>query len=289
MYCFHPFGMQSNISVYYNSESIFVVKRFGTMKNVILKTPYNKEFIISGSDRDKSIIGAIESNRGLYEQNNLKLLKRIIKPDSICLDIGANIGVISLSLSYLATQGRVISFEPSNYNYTFLLRNILQNNVFNILPLNYGLLDTECTIDFSYVEEVAGCSFISDTGVKEGVAETIKCISLDTWVDIVGLEHIDFIKMDVEGAEIKALNGGIKTIKKVSPDLMIEFNPVPLKRFFNENPSNLFDWLHNHYERIYLISEGLTEIKDYDQIEQILQKGKGWEDLYCTSKHLKKI
>ncbi len=256
------------------------------MKDVVLKTPYNKDFVISGSEKDKSIIGAIESNKGYYEQNNMELLKKIIKPDAVCLDIGANIGVISLCLGYLASYGKVFAFEPSYHNFTFLVRNIIQNEVSNIMPLNYGLLDKECNIDFSYVEEVAGCSFIADTGIKEGVSEKIKCISLDAWDNAVGIDHIDFIKMDVEGSEIKALAGSMKTLKKFKPDLLIEFNPIPMKRFFNERPSQLFDILQKIYDRIYLISDRENEliiIDDFNHLENMLKKGKGWEDLFCTS------
>lgn len=225
------------------------------MRDVTLKTPYSKDFIISGSDKDKSIIGTIASNNGHYEQKNMELLEKIIKSDAVCLDIGANIGVISLCLGYLAPQGKVFAFEPSYRNFTYLIRNIIQNDVFNILPLNYGLLNEECNIDFSYVEEVAGCSFIADTGIKEGISETIKCISLDGWVDAVGIDRIDFIKMDIEGSEIKALTGSMKTLKRFRPEMLIEFNPVPMKRFFNESPSQLFDILQNLYDTIYLISD----------------------------------
>lgn len=275
-----------NISVYYISEIIIVDRRVCILKNVILKTPYNKDFLISGSEKDKSIIGAIESNNGHYEQNNMELLKKIIKPDSICLDIGANIGVISLCMSFLAPHGRVFAFEPSYHNFTYLMRNIVQNDTFNIIPVNLGLFDKECSVDFSYVEEVAGCSFISDTGVKEGLSEKIKCISLDAWVDVVGIDRINFVKMDVEGSEIKALAGAMETIKKFKPDLLIEFNPTPMKRFFNENPAQLFEILQKIFDRIYLVSDReskLIVIDNFHQLEHMLKKGKGWEDLFCTA------
>lgn len=259
------------------------------MKDVILKTPYHKDFLISGSEKDRSIIGAIESNGGRYEFHIMELLQKIIKTDAICLDVGANIGAISLCLGYLAPHGRVFAFEPSSHNFGFLLRNILQNDIKNILPLNYGILNKECIVDFSYVEEVAGCSFISETGIKEGVPEIVKCTNLDTWIDLTGIRRVDFIKMDVEGSEIKALSGSLKTLNKFKPDAIIEFNPIPMKRFFNDSPSQLYEILQNIYENIYLITDkkkDLIKIYDFHQIEQILQRGKGWEDLFCTSQEI---
>jgi len=257
------------------------------MKTVTLKTPLDRIFNISGSEKDRSIIGAIESNGGYYELNIMRLLKKMITPGSICIDVGANVGVISLCLGHLASKGKVFAFEASEHNFTYLVRNIIQNNCSTVLPLNYGILNDSCTVNFSYVEEVAGCSFISNTGVTAGISEQIRCISLDTWIESAGIQQLDFIKMDVEGAEIKALNGGMKTLEKFKPDMIIEFNPVPMKRFFGEDPVHLFNLLQNIYEHIYLISETkneLIKIEDYEQIQQILHVGKGWEDLFCTFK-----
>lgn len=95
------------------------------MKTVTLKLPFSdKEFEVSGSKIDKSIIGAIEYSNGFYEINVMNVLNNIIKKDDLCIDIGANIGVLSLAISSLADKGNVYSFEPSKSNFHFLNNNL---------------------------------------------------------------------------------------------------------------------------------------------------------------------
>lgn len=252
------------------------------MKKVVtLKTTFNKTtYIIAGSERDKSIIAQIQDNQ-LYEPHVMLLLSKIIKPHFTCLDIGANIGVISVVLSDLARNGRVYAFEPSHYNFLYLQENIALNNIMNIHPINYGVLDERCEIQFSYVEEVAGCSFMSNTGIKEGIEENVSCIKLDDWVKKHNIK-VDFIKLDVEGAEIKALTGASRTLQQYKPDLVIEFNPTTMKRFFAEDPQNLYRLLATIYPSIEVINNdgSLTKIIDYSHLQNTLKTG--WTDLYCS-------
>ncbi|MBU0496655.1 MAG: FkbM family methyltransferase [Candidatus Thermoplasmatota archaeon] len=259
------------------------------MKTIELKVPFcDEKFKISGSEKDKSIIGTIECNNGFYEPHLMNLLPKILRPNGIYLDIGANIGVITLALSKLAKQGKVYAFEPSQNNFEFLKLNIEQNQLDNVSPINLGIFDRNCEMEFSYVETVAGCSFMSESGVKEGICEQIKCLRLDEWVDETEIKKIDLVKMDVEGAEIKAINGGINTFKEFNPNLIIEFNPNPMERFFDQKPESLYQLLSKLYSHIYLIpdnSKNLIEIQEFNQLNEIIKKGKGWEDLLCSNQN----
>ncbi|MBI5902382.1 MAG: FkbM family methyltransferase [Deltaproteobacteria bacterium] len=256
------------------------------MKQVELRLPFdNNIFHLYGSERDKSVIGAIESNHGYYEPHIMNFLKKIIGSHFVSIDIGANIGAISLPLSHIAASGIVYSFEASKNNFAYLRKNIMANNVKNIEPINMGIYDKKCQLDFSYVEEVAGCSFLSTVGVKEGVSEVIDCIRLDDWIIENNIQKVDFIKLDVEGAEIHAINGSLNTFKNLKPDLIVEFNPNPIERFFGEKPESLYFLLADIFPNIFLIDDGsgsLIEINSYPQLIDIVRTRKGWEDLYCS-------
>src|SRR5215510_6752996 len=89
----------------------------------------NRQFHLSGSAIDKSVVGAIEQAQGIWEPHVTRLMARLIRPDHVCLDIRANIGVYTLVMSDLACQGRVHAFEPASMNFDYLQKNIADNQL----------------------------------------------------------------------------------------------------------------------------------------------------------------
>ncbi len=85
--------------------------------------------MITGNELDSSIVKEIEDGRGIYERSTSLLLWNIIRPDAVCLDIGANIGVISITLSYIVKEGKIHAFEPAEENFNFLVQDIEKNNI----------------------------------------------------------------------------------------------------------------------------------------------------------------
>ena len=69
----------------------------------------------------------------------------------------------------------------------------------------------------------------------------IKLTTLDTYVKSNGIKEIDFIKMDIEGAEIEALKGGKQTLSEHLPTLHLEVNSQLLKNF-KQKPADLLDF-----------------------------------------------
>src|ERR1022692_1968378 len=110
------------------------------MKQTAFRVGYsNRQFSLSGSAIDKSVVGAIEKAEGVWEPHVTSLMARLIKPDDVCLDIGANVGVYTLVMSDLAPQGRVHAFEPSSMNFKCLQKNIADNKLANASALNLAL------------------------------------------------------------------------------------------------------------------------------------------------------
>lgn len=259
--------------------------------------PFGKSFLITGSSKDISIIRQIELTFNKYEPNITNLLKQIIDKDYLCLDVGANIGTISLTLAYLAPSGKVYAFEPSAKNIPFLVKNIEQNQINNIQPIKFALYDQNKQEKFTYIDEGGGWSFL-DTGYRKGNYkeiipyvpsfnwnhEIVSCVRLDDWVNIKGLKKLDFIKIDVEGAEIKVLQGGLNTLKRFKPDLIIEVNKLTLETIFGETIENLYTIVKNLYPNIHFIhrNHGYTKITDFNQLQELMSKEDWFGNLYCT-------
>lgn len=263
---------------------IHTPRTLSTTKTVQFRLPFDeKTFMIHGTHTDQSVLNYIEMAGGLYEDYVINLLKKVVQPDFICLDIGANLGTLSLALSYLVPAGKVYAFEPSTINYHFLTQTLHDNQITNVETVPLGVFDRNGTIEFCEVDRGGGWSFIASEATS-AATDTITCTRLDDWVAQRALPRIDLIKMDVEGSEIQALYGALETFKKYDPDLVIEFNPDNLRGYFGKDPNELFIRLFSLYRHIYLIKrdESLVPINTYYELMEWIKPFHG--DLYCTNK-----
>jgi len=169
--------------------------------------------------------------RGTYEQQVIKFLKRVIHEGMVCLDIGANVGYFTLLMSRMVgSSGRVISFEPTPHTFDVLRKNIALNKCENVRVEQIALFDRQGTLEFH--EGPPGYEVYNSLGnithpsaVQQAFTTTkVQCLTLDSFLTTSHIKHVDFIKMDVEGAERFVLNGMLKTLDE-HPNLqfVIEF------------------------------------------------------------------
>jgi|GEM_PF-789634 len=206
-------------------------------------------FAIQGSPDDFGVIGAIERSEGHYEFNVLTALGRLLAEDSVCLDIGANIGVLTTFMARHCPAGRVFAFEPSADNLHHLTANLERNQATNVTVCPIGLYDKTGTLSLNYTADHPGGSFITDTAIVDGANETIEVQSLDDWAEHQRLERLDVVKLDVEGSELRVLRGGEGTLRRFRPVLVVECNPIPLRRFQNATADDLIGLLQSLYGR----------------------------------------
>lgn len=154
----------------------------------------------------------LEIMQGYFGKYNLK------KGD-IILDCGAYVGCFSIIASKLVGEkGKVISFEPDATSYRKLLANIELNKIKNIVAINKGLMSKEGQEKF-YARTSRGSSFVFENEFQK--TKNIDVTTIDTIVKEFDLKKIDFIKMDVEGAELFVLEGAKKTLQNLKPNLAI--------------------------------------------------------------------
>ena len=79
----------------------------------------------------------------------------------------------------------------------------------------------------------------------------VDCSTIDHEVLALGLNHLDLIKIDVEGFEIDVLNGGLQTIPRFNPVIFLEFNSWAIMALKNINPRDFLEYLGKEFSHIY--------------------------------------
>lgn len=160
-----------------------------------------------------------------YERLEVACCRTLIKPGNRVLDIGAHIGLYSILFSSLVgTNGLVIAFEPEPKNRDLLERNILLNNCTNTVVYPFALTDKENSSEKLYCCPFnSGMHRLYPSVCSDGTAITVPCRSGDEIVT----GPIDFIKIDVEGLEERAIKGLDKCIRS-SPNISILMEYFPL-------------------------------------------------------------
>ncbi len=189
--------------------------------------------------------------RGVHERLETKLCRCIIRPGFTCLDVGANLGYYTLLLAKLTNGiGEVHAFEPSPEETERLRRNVSMNPFNNIKIHSVAL--SNFTGKIGITERRKG----GNTRIAASPHEThleIDCVTLDEFASSEGIDNIRFIKIDVEGAEVKFLEGGLNTISRFKPVMIIELNPRALDRFGNRI-SEISELLEKRQYHLYTLS-----------------------------------
>jgi len=182
---------------------------------------------------------------GVIEPSQTKLMEKIVKPGMNVFDLGANFGWFSLVLSKLVgSSGRVYSFEADPTLIDILKENIKLNNSSNISIQPIAVSNNEGISKFSLNESYDTRNQL-DSISNSGNTIDVEVISLDEFCKKENLKKVDFIKMDIEGSEPKALEG-MKKIISDNPQLKIimEFNQNAMSSV-GTSPENLINFLQN--------------------------------------------
>lgn len=142
-----------------------------------------------------------------FEPHETDFLRGKLRHDSICLDVGANIGYFTMLMASIATRGAVHAFEPLPLNAALVTASAALNGFRNIVLTTAAVGSTPGTVEF--VEAVdSAYSSIHDTG-RKGVGRRfeVPVVTLDAHVEAHALGAIDVLKVDVEGAEGMVIDG----------------------------------------------------------------------------------
>ncbi|QQS44048.1 FkbM family methyltransferase [Candidatus Roizmanbacteria bacterium] len=169
------------------------------------------------------------SLNGSYEEFETEIVQKEIKRGDVVLDIGANIGYYTLIFARLVGEkGMVFAFEPDPTNFALLKKNVEMNGYKNVVLVSKAVSDKSGTVRLYLCEENKGDHRIYNSGDERDILD-VECIRLDDYFD--KNQHLDFIKMDIQGAEGLALQGMQELLKRNdSVKIITEFWPIGLKR-----------------------------------------------------------
>ena len=157
----------------------------------------------------------VHANGAFYEEPELAIIERHLKADSVYLDVGSNVGNHVVFVAKFCQPKEVIAIEPNPEAMMILQFNILLNRLtVDTHHLGLGLSDAETSAVAAIPRNNLGGARMVE---KEG--GSLKLVTGDS---LFAGRHIDFIKLDVEGLELKALAGLEKTIAASRPAMFIE-------------------------------------------------------------------
>jgi len=209
---------------------------------------FNKEDEINSDPVIQKSMGYFISNkiREGYEQSSLKIVGNYLKPGMTCIDVGASVGLYSVFAAQKIGNGVVYAFEPNDKVYSVLQKNSgLYSNIF---PYCFGLHDRAG----QYVYRPGGIEYKFSIVVGDEFLQYVK--------------KVDFIKIDVDGAEPGVIRGLSNLIKRSSKLLMIcEFGLYYMKAGYS--PEDFFDMIEELGFEYGRIRKNHVEVVDRKQLE----------------------
>jgi FkbM family methyltransferase len=142
------------------------------------------------------------------------------RPGDVILDLGPYVGPYSLnSATAVGPSGRVIALEPDEINRRQLERNLMLNGVANCTVVPKAAWRRSGRVGWQVAAQP-----VWHRVDESNTTATVEAISVDELVAEQNLNRVDWIKLDIEGGEIEALEGARNTLRKFSPALFIEIH-----------------------------------------------------------------
>ena len=224
------------------------------MKNILIKLlkilakipyiPFNLKLMIAIKDRrlrdiiplNKNLIydkylGDIKVNistnypiekemlTGRYDPETSFVLRKFLNCNCIVIDVGANVGAITLLMAQICDQGGVIAIEPGPLTSSRLMDNLMLNPKLQALVTvcKVGVSDKKGKLFWSEDPENLGNASLWE---KSGILVEVE--TLDNIIEENRIKRLDFIKIDVEGMEYEVIKGGLDSIRKYHPTIYYE-------------------------------------------------------------------
>jgi len=167
-----------------------------------------------------------------WSEPELRELQQFVRPGTVFIDAGANIGLYTLKAARLAgPEGIVVAVEPGTVAADRLAANVALNRFGKVHLVRKALSDRNGTAVLHHVSaggDLQAFSLLGDSATREG--EEVATVTLDALVEELKLPRIDVIKMDVEGAEPMVVEGARRSLERWHPTILFEVNSAILHR-----------------------------------------------------------
>ena len=226
-------------------------------------------------DPDDPVISGALTLR-VYEHSEQALFAKYLRGDMTLVDIGANLGLFTIvSMHHLDANGRIVSFEPHPQSYKFLQKNVAANQNHGHACPRVDTFNLAATPDHSRLELRLNPENRGDNrayhGTYHGKVETWDTVQIegrpvDDVLDELGIEEVNFVKIDIQGYEQKAISGFQKTLARSQNVILLsEFWPKGLRES-GGNPHEYLQMLENLGFTLYTLNErpygSITPLED---------------------------
>jgi FkbM family methyltransferase len=184
-----------------------------------------------------------------YDRLSKLVFRQAINNNSHCIDVGCHKGELLKMICHLAPEGSHYAFEPIPHLYDALKQSFPQVAVFP-----YALGNAQGSSSFQFVRNAPAYSGIRQRSYKvENPDIDVIDVEQRRLDDLIPVgEHIDFIKIDVEGGEFDVLKGAERILIDSKPVLLFEFG-LGASDYYGSDPADLHDYLCNCGLRIFTL------------------------------------
>jgi len=176
------------------------------------------------TDAKADVVANTIINNGIFDKEVVDLASRYIESGTTVLDVGANFGQMSILFSNMVgDEGKVHSFDADDWVFQIFQKNIAANSKENIIVPHFGAVHNIDNITLIFPEQnfvkfdsygSYGIDYTATTGRK------VKSITIDS-LNIQG--PISFMKIDIQGGDLQAMQGAVKTIEKNNMAILFEY------------------------------------------------------------------
>lgn len=216
------------------------------------------DLVLTCDATDKHALPMTLLNFNEYETNETELVLSLLSKDDVVFDIGANIGWYTINCIKKHDGIQVYSFEPIRQNFDRLVKNLGINGISDANAYNVGFADYEGVASFFHDQECSMASSLVDLRERNhAVVQECTISMIDNFVkNVQDLNRVDFIKCDVEGAELFVFKGGVGVLRQFKPVVFTEMLRK-WSRKFNYHPNDIICLFKRLGYSCYVIS-GLT-------------------------------
>lgn len=168
-------------------------------------------------NRNDVSVGRSIERYGEYSGIETSVFNQVLAPGQVVIDAGAHVGVHALFFAKkVGPQGRVLAFEPQRLLYQALCGNMALNSITNAYCWNVALGERPGETTVPYLDPATPHDFARVATGTDGT----DAVAVAT-IDGLELPRLDFLKIDVSGAEEAVLRGGARTIRRFMPLLYV--------------------------------------------------------------------
>ncbi len=225
------------------------------------------ERIINGTDRIK-IASSLRAISETYEPEVWRSLMNELKPGDVVADVGAYVGLYTIALAKRVGEiGYVVSFEPDSFNGALLKKHLKLNHVESKVKLIEAAAgDQHGEVYFTSRLDTSHVSTQSKEEAAHDDLKLVPCVTLD---QVFAGQHLDLLKIDVEGYEEKVLRGASDLLgdEKRSPRaIYIEVHPYAWSQTESSSETLLGFLTKKNYRIVNLQGEPVSRVDEYGEI-----------------------